>query len=108
MRPMTADELNRRFQSYSVAGVHSTNPYTYGNAERPEQESEDRFTVFLLSVKNYEYPKVYVDPRNIALYADNDASTGPSTAAADQLLPRLQPGGTAATSTAGTASARTG
>lgn len=71
VRPMTADELNRRFSSASVSGVHSTNPYTYGDAERPEQESDDRFTVFLLSVKNYEYPKVYVDPRSIALYADN-------------------------------------
>ncbi len=71
VRPMTEDELNRRFQSASVQGVHSTNPYTYGNAERPEQESEDRFTVFLLSVKNYEYPKVLVDPMKIALYADN-------------------------------------
>lgn len=71
VRPMTEDELNRRFQSASVQGVHSTNPYTYGNAERPEQESEDRFTVFLLSVKNYEYPKVLIDPMQIALYADN-------------------------------------
>ncbi len=71
VRPMTEGELNRRFQTASTAGVHSTNPYTFGNAERPEQESEDRFTVFLLSVKNYEYPKVLVDPKKIALFSDN-------------------------------------
>lgn len=72
VRPLTDDELNRRFQTASEAGRRSTNPYTYGdNTDRPEQESEGRFTVFQVSVKNYEYPKVLVDPEKVALIADN-------------------------------------
>jgi hypothetical protein len=59
LRPVTDDELNRQFAAYSGAGAHSTNPYTYGNSKVGSlQETPRRFTVFMLSVKNYEYPKV--------------------------------------------------
>lgn len=71
VRPMTAEELNRRFETVSEEGRKSTNPYTYGDAERPEQESQSRFTVFHLSVKNYEYPKVLIDPAKVCLVTDN-------------------------------------
>ena len=41
---------------------------------------DERFTVFLLSVKNYEYPKVYVDPARASLSTPTtDGSTGPLT-----------------------------
>lgn len=72
VRPWTEQELNRRFQSMSEAGSKSTNPYTFGDAELPEPETAGRFTVFYLSVKNYEYPKVEIDPEKIALFADNE------------------------------------
>jgi hypothetical protein len=71
VRPMTDEELNRRFESMSSDGRKSTNPYTFGNADRPVQESEGRFTVFFLSVKNYEYPKILIDPARISLEASN-------------------------------------
>ncbi|HIC68995.1 MAG TPA: hypothetical protein EYO90_05640 [Candidatus Latescibacteria bacterium] len=71
VRPITDDELNRRFQTESDDGRKSTNPYTYGNTERPKQESGGRFTVFQVSVKNYEYPKVLIDPAKVSLITDN-------------------------------------
>lgn len=61
LRPMSDDELNRQFASYSQSGARSTNPYTFGNSEYfTTGETPRRFTVFKLSVKNYEYPKVRV------------------------------------------------
>ena len=71
VRAMTDDELNRRFQTESGEGRRSTNPYTYGNTERPKQESGGRFTVFQVTVKNYEYPKVLIDPAKVSLISDN-------------------------------------
>ena len=59
LRPMSDEELNRQFASYSQSGPHSTNPYTYGNTRFfMTGDTPHRFTVFRLTVKNYEYPKV--------------------------------------------------
>ena len=73
LRPMTDEELNRQFASHSNSGPKSTNPYTYGNTKFWEGEQErTRFTVFRLSVKNYAYPKVKIDPSRIQLIASNN------------------------------------
>lgn len=66
LRPMTDDELNRLVQATS--GV---TPYTYGDIEFEDGESRSRFTVFLLRIKNYEFPKVIIDPTQIELTAAN-------------------------------------
>lgn len=72
LRPVTDDELNRQFASQSVGGPKATNPYTYGDTEFYDGlEKRQRFTVFSLNVKNYEYPKVKVDPRRVQLLASN-------------------------------------
>lgn len=73
LRPMTDEELNRQFASHSASGPKSTNPYTYGDTEFWEgQQERTRFTVFRLSVKNYAYPKVKIDPSRIQLVASNN------------------------------------
>ena len=70
LRPLTDAELNRNFQSHSDKGAASTNPYTYGNwTPMGDEWTPPRFTVFLLAVKNYAYPKVKVDPSDITLKA---------------------------------------
>lgn len=72
LKPMTDEELNRQFATDSRGGVKSTNPYTFGDTEFWEGEKErTRFTVFRLSVKNYSYPKVKIDPAKIVLRAAN-------------------------------------
>ena len=59
LRPMSDEELNRQFAINSQQGARSTNPYTFGNSKYfMTGETPRRFTVFKLSVKNYEYPKV--------------------------------------------------
>ena len=68
LRPLTDAELNRTFPAHSNKGAESTNPYTYGNwTVMGEDWTPQRFTVFLLRVKNYAYPKVRIDPRGIIL-----------------------------------------
>ena len=72
LRPLTKEELNRQFASDSQAGAKSTNPYTFGDTKFWEgAEERDRFTVFQLSVKNYAYPKVRIDPAKIVVRAKN-------------------------------------
>lgn len=72
LRPMTDDELNRQFPIASKGGVFSTNPYTYGDWKPfGEDKPPSRFTVFLLSVKNYAYPKIKIDPLEITIVAKN-------------------------------------
>jgi len=72
LRPLTDAELNRNFASHSNKGAASTNPYTYGNWKpMGEDWTPPRFTVFLLSVKNYAYPKVKIDPDRIILRTEN-------------------------------------
>jgi len=72
MRPMTDEELNRQFSGYSKKGIASTNPYTFGDWKDPELDRiPSRFTVFRLKVKNYRYPKMWVDPRKAVIVAHN-------------------------------------
>lgn len=72
LRPMTDQELNRQFFDNSRPGTQSTNPYTFGNAVFwGMDEAKPRFTVFRLSVKNYSFPKVLIDPAKIALRTAN-------------------------------------
>ena len=72
VRPQTDAELNRLYPMYSKDGMESINPYTYGDWKDPETGSTpQRFTVFLLKVKNYSYPKVQIDPLKVSLIAAN-------------------------------------
>ncbi len=72
LRAMTDAELNRQFPEHSQQGLESTNPYTYGNwVPIGESSTPSRFTVFLLSVKNYTYPKMLVDPSKLTIVAKN-------------------------------------
>lgn len=72
LRPVTDEELNRQFAVQSKEGVLSTNPYTYGNWKPiGEDKTPGRFTVFLLSVKNYAYPKVKVVPSRMSILSRN-------------------------------------
>ena len=72
LKPMTDDELNRQFPSHSQAGPKSTNPFTFGDTKFwGDNQQKRRFTVFRLSVKNYAYPKVRIDPSKIVLKAAN-------------------------------------
>jgi hypothetical protein len=67
------DFLNRQFASASNSGAESTNPYTYGNWKPWGQDwTPQRFTVVLLKVKNYEYPKVFIDPNALVISTAND------------------------------------
>lgn len=79
--PLTAEVLNRQFpgESSTAKGFRqpnpyavARNPYTYGDWKPPgEEQAPERFTVFLLKVKNYAYPKVRIDPDNISILAPN-------------------------------------
>ncbi len=72
LRPLTDAELNRKFPEASAQGINSTNPYTYGNWKDPvTRQTPQRFTVFLLKVKNYTYPKVQIDPAKISIISQN-------------------------------------
>ena len=65
--------LNRQFSSASNRGAESTNPYTFGNWKPWGQDwTPERFTVVLLRVKNYEYPKVFIDPNDLFLTTSNN------------------------------------
>jgi hypothetical protein len=72
LRAMTDEELNRQFSSYSSEGAQSRNPYTFGNSTYFRTgDTPRRWTVFRLSISNYEYPKVYLDPQKIYMTASN-------------------------------------
>ena len=65
--------LNRQFAADSRKGAESTNPYTYGNWKPWGQNwTPARFTVVLLKVKNYEYPKVFIDPTALVITTANN------------------------------------
>ncbi len=60
MRPVTDEELNRQFGGGDL-GPYSENPFTYGGVEDfYSGDDKQRFSVFMLGVKNYQYPKVRV------------------------------------------------
>ena len=79
--PMSVDMLNRSLPSNSTTpeGFHrpnpyveAKNPYTYGDWKPGwEEEKPERFTVFLLRVKNYQYPKVLLYPYSTEITAPN-------------------------------------
>ncbi len=72
LRPVTDAELNRTFLNASTAGNKSTNAFTFGDTPFPAPDStRQRFTVFQVSVKNYSFPKVLVDPAKVILVAGN-------------------------------------
>ncbi|NKB70277.1 MAG: hypothetical protein GKR89_24670 [Candidatus Latescibacteria bacterium] len=68
LRPMSDAELNRQFAGASEDGANSTNPYTFGNW-RPvgDTYTPPKYTVFMIQVKNYEFPKVRLDPLHAEL-----------------------------------------
>jgi len=66
LRPMTDDELDRQ-----VSANGEVSPYTYGDIVFDDGIVRSRFTVFRLKVKNYEFPKVIIDPTQIELVAAN-------------------------------------
>lgn len=71
-RPMTDEELNRQFSAYSNEGPDSRNPYTFGNSTYFRTgDTPQRFTVFRMYVSNYEYPKVYLDPKKVYITTSN-------------------------------------
>jgi hypothetical protein len=71
LRPVSDDELNRQFATESKGGAHSTNPYTYGDSKLGQtRQTPRRFTVFMLNVKNYEFPKVRIGGA-VAMVAQN-------------------------------------
>ena len=72
LRPMTDEELNRQFGAYSNEGADSRNPYTFGNSTYFRTgDTPQRFTVFRIYVSNYEYPKVYLDPKKVYITTSN-------------------------------------
>lgn len=72
LRPMRDDELNRLFPAQSSQGAQSTNPYTYGDwVPLGENYTPPRFSVFLLKIKNYAFPKVRIDPQEAVLHTQN-------------------------------------
>jgi len=80
LRPMTDDELNRSLARASDDGALSTNPFTYGDWKPPgESFTPQRFTVFLLRVKNYAFPKVKIDPTRIVLTSTSKRTYEPLT-----------------------------
>ena len=72
VRPMTDEELNRQFSAYSNEGSDSRNPYTFGNSTYFRTgDTPQRFTVFRMYLSNYEYPKVYLDPKKVYITTSN-------------------------------------
>jgi hypothetical protein len=66
VRVLSEDFLDRQFANQSNNGPESTNPYTYGDWKPwGESKAPRRFTVLLIRVKNYAYPKVLLDPDNM-------------------------------------------
>ena len=75
VRVLSDEFLNRQFPGQSNRGPKSTNPYTYGNWKPwGEQQAPRRFTVLLVRVKNYAYPKVLLDPDRMWITTANDRS----------------------------------
>ena len=73
LRPVTDDELNRQFGGGDL-GPYSDNPFTYGGVEDfYTGDKQQRFAVFMLGVKNYQYPKVRV-LGDVALESSNERS----------------------------------
>ena len=77
LRPMSDEELNRQFADVSQAGPKSTNPYTFGDTDFfIGRKDRQRFTLFNLTVRNYEYPKVVIEPEQVQMIAGNGRHYG--------------------------------
>ena len=76
VRPMQDEELNRQFprlsKSTSPSDPLPSNPFTFGDWEDPRTgRPPQRFSIFLVTVKNYEFPKVKLDPMKIVIQSTN-------------------------------------
>ena len=77
VRAMTDLELDRQYpafsdDSYGPDDELPTNVFTYGDWEDPRSgQPPSRFSVFKISVKNYEYPKVKFDSLTPVIEASN-------------------------------------
>ena len=72
IQPVSDTELNATFAAASKGAVTSTNPYTFGDWTPPgEEETPSRFTVIRLKVKNYQFPKMSVDPLKAEIVTSN-------------------------------------
>ena len=68
---MTDQALNGMFPDDSRGGKLSTNPYTYGDWMDPNVGYvPNRFTVFNVSVYNYTYSRMQLDPLKVILLTD--------------------------------------
>ncbi len=68
---MTDEKLNHLFPDESSRGKYSANPYTYGNwIDTRLGYTPNRFTVFKVSVYNRTFPKVLLNPLEVALETD--------------------------------------
>lgn len=68
LKPMTDAELNR----LAPGPDPSVNPYTFGEWTAPgDTWTPPRFTVFRLKVRNYQFPKVEIDPLKARITAAN-------------------------------------
>ncbi|MBM3280863.1 MAG: hypothetical protein FJY95_22720 [Candidatus Handelsmanbacteria bacterium] len=75
VRVLEDEYLNRQFAANSVQGARSTNPYTFGDWKPWGQDwTPRRFTVLLVKVKNYFYPKVLLEPDKISISTSNGRS----------------------------------
>ena len=76
---ITDKELNEElFPDDSEKGRLSTNPYTYGNWIDPQVGyTPNRFSVFRITVYNYTFGKMFVDPRKIVMYSDRGETFHP-------------------------------
>ena len=68
---MTDEALNALFPEESSKEEYSTNPYTYGNWVDPAYGyTPNRFTTFRVTVYNYTFAKVLLNPLEGVLYTD--------------------------------------
>ena len=77
VRPMIDEEINRQYPAESTnasgpADELPSNPFTYGNWIDPRTgEAPQRLSIFKITVKNYEYPKVKFDPLMVTVESAN-------------------------------------
>ena len=83
VRPMTDEEINRQYpiESTNASGPADelpSNPFTYGNWIDPRTgKAPQRLSIFKITVKNYEYPKVKFDPLTVTVESANGRSYYP-------------------------------
>ena len=77
VRPMDDEEINRQYPAQSTnargpADELPSNPFTYGNWIDPRTgKAPQRLSIFKITVKNYEYPKVKFDPLTVNVESAN-------------------------------------